>query len=125
PIQPAFLDRMEVIRLTGYTQEEKLRIAHLHLIPKQLKENGLTEEQITFTDAAIREVISGYTKEAGLRNLERELAAICRKVAVKVARGEEVKQEIDPELVETYLGVRKHFAEELLNRDRVGVATGL
>src|SRR4051812_2589639 len=125
PIQPAFLDRMEVSRLTGYTQEEKVRIARLHLIPKQLKENGLTEEQITFTDAAIREVISGYTKEAGLRNLERELAAICRKVAVKVARGEEVKQEIDPALVETYLGVRKHFAEELLNRDRVGVATGL
>ncbi|HEX3557537.1 MAG TPA: endopeptidase La [Thermoanaerobaculia bacterium] len=125
PIQPAFLDRMEVIRLTGYTQEEKVRIARLHLIPKQLRENGLTEEQITFSEAAIREVISGYTKEAGLRNLERELAAICRKVAVKVARGEETRLEIDPELVEKFLGVRKHFAEELLNRDRVGVATGL
>ncbi|MEA2602345.1 MAG: ATP-dependent Lon protease [Acidobacteriota bacterium] len=125
PIQPAFLDRMEVIRLTGYTQEEKLRIARLHLIPKQLKENGLTEEQITFSDAAIREVISGYTKEAGLRNLERELAALCRKVAVKVARGEEAGLEIDPQKVEELLGVRKHFAEELLNRDRVGIATGL
>ncbi|MBW8876320.1 MAG: endopeptidase La [Acidobacteria bacterium] len=125
PIQPAFLDRMEVIRLTGYTQEEKVRIARLHLIPKQLRENGLTEEQITFSEAAIREVISGYTKEAGLRNLERELAALCRKVAVKVARGEETRLEIDPELVEKFLGVRKHFAEELLNRDRVGVATGL
>ncbi|HEX4959771.1 MAG TPA: endopeptidase La [Thermoanaerobaculia bacterium] len=125
PIQPAFLDRMEVIRLTGYTQEEKVRIARLHLIPKQLRENGLNEEQITFGEAAIREVISGYTKEAGLRNLERELAAICRKVAVKVARGEEAGQEIDPEAVEKLLGVRKHFAEELLNRDRVGVATGL
>jgi ATP-dependent Lon protease len=125
PIQPAFLDRMEVIRLTGYTQEEKVRIARLHLIPKQLRENGLTEEQITFSEAAIREVISGYTKEAGLRNLERELGAICRKVAVKVARGETAAQEIDPAKVEAYLGVRKHFAEELLNRDRVGVATGL
>ncbi len=125
PIQPAFLDRMEVIRLTGYTQEEKVRIARLHLIPKQLRENGLTEEQITFSEEAIREVISGYTKEAGLRNLERELAAICRKVAVKVARGEEAALEIDPELVEKFLGVRKHYAEELLNRDRVGVATGL
>src|SRR5436305_3989802 len=125
PIQPAFLDRMEVIRLTGYTQEEKVRIARLHLIPKQLRENGLTDEQITFSEAAIREVISGYTKEAGLRNLERELAAVCRKVAVKVARGEEAGLEIDPELVEKFLGVRKHFAEELLNRDRVGVATGL
>src|SRR3954470_7336140 len=125
PIQPAFLDRMEVIRLTGYTQEEKLRIARLHLIPKQLRENGLSEAQITFSDEAVREVISGYTKEAGLRNLERELAALCRKVAVKVARGEEVSQEIDPPKVEAFLGVRKHFAEELLNRDRVGVATGL
>jgi len=125
PIQPAFLDRMEVIRLTGYTQEEKVRIARLHLIPKQLRENGLTEEQISFSEAAIREVISGYTKEAGLRNLERELGAICRKVAVKVARGETAQQEIDPAKVETFLGVRKHFAEELLNRDRVGVATGL
>jgi ATP-dependent Lon protease len=125
PIQPAFLDRMEVIRLTGYTQEEKVRIARLHLIPKQLRENGLTEEQITFSEAAIREVISGYTREAGLRNLERELGAICRKVAVKVARGETAGQEIDPAKVEAFLGVRKHFAEELLNRDRVGVATGL
>ena len=125
PIQPAFLDRMEVIRLTGYTQEEKVRIARLHLIPKQTKENGLTEEQIEFTDEAIAAVISGYTKEAGLRNLEREVAAICRKVAVKVARGESERMVIDPARVEEFLGVRKHFAEELLNRDRVGVATGL
>jgi ATP-dependent Lon protease len=125
PVQPAFLDRMEVIRLTGYTQEEKLRIARLHLIPKQTRENGLSEEQIEFTDEAIRTVIGGYTKEAGLRNLERELAAICRKVAVKVARGEEVRVEIEPQQVEEFLGPRKHFAEELLNRDRVGVATGL
>ncbi|HSK78251.1 MAG TPA: endopeptidase La [Thermoanaerobaculia bacterium] len=125
PIQPAFLDRMELIRLTGYTQEEKLRIARLHLIPKQTKENGITEEQITFTDEGIREVISGYTKESGLRNLEREIAAICRKVAVRVARGEEMKVEIDPPKVHEFLGPRKHFSEELLDRDRVGVATGL
>ena len=125
PIQPAFLDRMEVLRLTGYTLEEKVRIARLHLIPKQTRENGLSEEQITFTDEGIRAVISGYTKEAGLRNLERELAALCRKVAVKVARGEEVRVEIDTQQVEELLGVRKHFSEELLDRDRVGVATGL
>jgi ATP-dependent Lon protease len=125
PIQPAFLDRMEVIRLTGYTEEEKLRIARLHLIPKQMKENGLAEEQIVFTEDGIREVTSGYTKEAGLRNLERELAAICRKVAVKVARGEADQVVIDPAKVGEFLGARKHFAEELLNRDRVGVATGL
>jgi ATP-dependent Lon protease len=125
PIQPAFLDRMEVIRLSGYTQEEKVRIARLHLTPKQTKENGLTEDQIEFTDEAIAAVISGYTKEAGLRNLEREIAAICRKVAVKVARGEAERMVIDPAKVEELLGPRKHFAEELLNRDRVGVATGL
>ena len=125
PVQPAFLDRMEVIRLTGYTQEEKSRIARLHLLPKQTKENGLTEEQIVFTDEAIAAVISGYTKEAGLRNLEREIAAICRKVAVRVARGEAERAVIDDRQVEELLGARKHFAEELLNRDRVGVATGL
>ncbi len=125
PVQPAFLDRMEVIRLTGYTQEEKLRIARLHLIPKQTRENGLNDEQIEFSDEAVRAVISGYTKEAGLRNLEREVAAICRKVAVKVARGEVERMVIDPAKVEEFLGARKHFSEELLNRDRVGVATGL
>jgi ATP-dependent Lon protease len=125
PIQPAFLDRMEIIRLTGYTQEEKARIARLHLIPKQTKENGLNEEQITFTDEAVAAVIAGYTKEAGLRNLEREIAAICRKVAVKVARGEIEGMAVDAAKVEEFLGARKHFSEELLNRDRVGVATGL
>jgi ATP-dependent Lon protease len=125
PIQPAFLDRMEVIRLSGYTEDEKLRIARLHLIPKQMRENGLAESNITFTDEGIRQVISGYTKEAGLRNLEREIAAICRKVAVRVARGETASVVIDLEKVEEFLGPRKHFAEELLGRDRVGVATGL
>jgi ATP-dependent Lon protease len=124
-IQPAFLDRMEVIRLSGYTEEEKLRIARLHLIPKQMKENGLAEGQITFTDEGLHQIISGYTREAGLRNLERELAAVCRKVAVRVARGETASVVIDQEKVEALLGPRKHFAEELLERDRVGVATGL
>ena len=125
PIQPAFLDRMEVIRLSGYTEEEKLRIAHLHLIPKQMRENGITEENIEVTDEGVKTIISGYTREAGLRNLEREVAAICRKVAVKVARGEVERVVINAEKVEELLGVRKHFSEELLDRDRVGVATGL
>jgi ATP-dependent Lon protease len=124
-IQPAFLDRMEVIRLSGYTEEEKQRIARLHLIPKQMRENGLAEGQVTFTDDGIHQIISGYTKEAGLRNLERELAAVCRKVAVRVARGETASVVIDGEKVEELLGPRKHFSEELLERDRVGVATGL
>jgi ATP-dependent Lon protease len=125
PIQPAFLDRMEVIRLSGYTEEEKLRIARLHLIPKQMKEHGITEENIELSDAGVKTIISGYTREAGLRNLERELAAVCRKVAVRVARGEAERIEINPEKVEEFLGARKHFSEELLVRDRVGVATGL
>ncbi len=125
PIQPAFLDRMEVIRLSGYTEEEKLRIARAHLIPKQVKENGIDLSRIDFTDSGVQEIISGYTKEAGLRNLERELAAICRKVAVSVARGREEQTVIDPAKVEELLGPRKHFSEELLDRDRVGVATGL
>ncbi|HYO13173.1 MAG TPA: endopeptidase La [Thermoanaerobaculia bacterium] len=125
PIQPAFLDRMELIRLSGYTQEEKLRIARLHLIPKQMAENGITASQIELTDEGAAEIISGYTKEAGLRNLEREIAAICRKVAVRVARGEAEKVMVDPEKVQELLGPRKHFTEELLERDRVGVATGL
>jgi ATP-dependent Lon protease len=125
PIQPAFLDRMEVLRLTGYTEEEKLQIAERHLVPKQMRENGVTAEHIAFAPDGIRQVISGYTKEAGLRNLERELAAICRKVAVRVARGETTLVTVGPAQVEEFLGARKHFAEELLERDRVGVATGL
>jgi ATP-dependent Lon protease len=125
PVQPAFLDRMEVIRLSGYTEEEKLRIARTHLIPKQVRENGIDDTRIDFTDEGIQQIISGYTKEAGLRNLERELAAICRKVAVSVARGGGGQTVIDPAKVEEFLGPRKHFSEELLDRDRVGVATGL
>jgi ATP-dependent Lon protease len=125
PIQPAFLDRMEVIRLSGYTEEEKLEIARRHLIPKQMRENGISEEYVAFTEAGIRKIIADYTKEAGLRNLERELASICRKVAVRVARGESGQVIVDPAKVEELLGPRKHYSEELLDRDRVGVATGL
>ena len=125
PVQPAFLDRMEVLRLTGYTEDEKLQIAERHLVPKQMRENGVNGEHISFTPDGIRQVISGYTKEAGLRNLERELAAICRKVAVRAARGEAVQVTVGPTQAEEFLGPRKHFTEELLERDRVGVATGL
>ncbi|HET7710775.1 MAG TPA: endopeptidase La, partial [Thermoanaerobaculia bacterium] len=125
-IQPAFLDRMEVIRLSGYTDEEKLMIARRHLIPKQLEENGIAETEIVWTDAGITKVITGYTKEAGLRNLEREIGTICRKIAVQVAEGKEEKSyRITDGNVEKYLGPMKHFAEELLERDQVGVATGL
>ncbi|HUP41695.1 MAG TPA: endopeptidase La [Thermoanaerobaculia bacterium] len=143
PIQPAFRDRMEVIRLSGYTEEEKLAIARRHLIPKQLEANGVTPAHVELTDGALSEIISRYTKEAGLRNLERELAAIFRKIAVRVARAPVKPPEPPPEEtpespaeapapvvvdragVAELLGPARHFSEELLDRDRVGVATGL
>ncbi|MFQ5350172.1 MAG: endopeptidase La [Thermoanaerobaculia bacterium] len=125
PIQPAFLDRMEVIRLSGYTAGEKQKIARRHLIPKQLAEHGLSRRQLSFTDAAVRRIIVDYTKEAGLRNLERELAAVCRKVAVKVADGDDSPTSVTLPRVAELLGPARHFSEELLSRDRVGVATGL
>src|SRR3989475_2003752 len=87
PIQPAFRDRMEVIELTGYTEEEKLAIAKKHLLPKQLSEHGLKTNHINFSDGAIRTIISQYTREAGLRNLEREIGSVCRKVTRKIAEG--------------------------------------
>ena len=125
-IQPAFLDRMEVIRLSGYTDEEKLTIARQHLIPKQLEENGIKETDVVWTDSGIMKIITGYTKEAGLRNLEREIGTICRKIAVQVAEGKDQKSyRITETNVEKFLGPMKHFAEELLERDQVGVATGL
>jgi len=125
-IQPAFLDRMEVIRLSGYTDEEKVMIAKRHLIPKQLEENGIADSNVTWSDLGIMKVITGYTKEAGLRNLEREIGTICRKIAVQVAEGkQEQSYRISEANIEKFLGPMRHFAEELLERDQVGVATGL
>jgi ATP-dependent Lon protease len=125
PIQPAFLDRMEVIRLSGYTLEEKKAISRRHLIPKQLEENGITEANVEFTDAGIEKIIEAYTREAGLRNLEREIGAVCRKIAVAVAKGKTRRYRITGASVEKMLGPVKHFADELLKKDQVGVATGL
>ena len=125
PIQPAFLDRMEVIRLSGYTLEEKLAIARRHLIPKQLTENGLGEDHLSFSEGALRRIVDEWTREAGLRNLEREIASVCRKVAVQVASGKGRRVAVGPRKVESFLGQPRHLAEDLLERDRVGVATGL
>jgi len=124
-IQPAFLDRMEVIRLSGYTEEEKLEIARRHLIPRQLEENGLTGREPQFTAAALRRLITAYTREAGLRNLEREIGSICRKVAVQVAEERPALRRITPASVERLLGPPRHLADRPLESDRVGVATGL
>jgi ATP-dependent Lon protease len=125
PIQPAFLDRLEVVRLSGYTEEEKLQIARRHLLPKLLEGHGLAGKQLSFTDDGLRRIIGSYTREAGLRNLERELAAICRKVAVEVAEGRAARVVISPRRAEQMLGAPRHRPEELLESDRVGVATGL
>jgi ATP-dependent Lon protease len=125
PIQPAFRDRMEVIELTGYTEEEKLAISKKHLIPKQFAEHGLKSKQLQITDRALRMVISQYTREAGLRNLEREIGGICRKVARKIAEGQTEKCLVTPDNMTEFLGVPRILPEELLKKDQVGVATGL
>jgi len=125
PIQPAFLDRMEIIRLTGYTDAEKMKIAERYLIPKQLKEHGLTRDHLMIRRPSLRRVVHDYTKEAGVRGLEREIASICRKAAVRVAEGEAERMVVTPEGVAELLGPAKHFSEELLDQDKVGVATGL
>lgn len=125
PIPPAFLDRLEVLRLSGYTEDEKVLIARRHLIPKAITENGLPEGVLEITSAALRGLIRGYTKEAGVRNLEREIATLCRKAAVRVARGDDRKLRVTPARLKGLLGQPRHFSEELLDRDRIGVATGL
>jgi ATP-dependent Lon protease len=130
PIPPPLRDRMEVLELAGYTEEEKLKIATEHLIGKQIVNNGLTPEQVEFTEPAIRSVIRSYTREAGVRNLERELGALCRKVArrrAEVADGEDVgKITITPEVVVEMLGAPTFLDEEIENRTKdPGVAVGL
>jgi ATP-dependent Lon protease len=124
-IQPAFLDRMEVIRLAGYTEDEKLEIAKRHLVPKQLDEHGLTPEHLVFTDKSLKALINTYTREAGLRNFEREIAAVSRKVARKVAEGETGSVRVVPGSLQRFLGAPKTLPEERLKKDAVGIATGL
>lgn len=125
PIQPAFRDRMEILHLPGYTEEEKLQIAFRHLIPKQIKENALNPKLISFTKGAIKKIISLYTREAGVRNLEREIASVCRKVARRVAEGKKDKTRIASKDIESYLGPPKIFKDQVLHKDQVGVATGV
>jgi ATP-dependent Lon protease len=125
PIQPAFRDRMEVLELPGYTEEEKLQIAVRHLIPKQVAENALTPKLISFTSGAIKKMISLYTREAGVRNLEREIASVCRKVARKVAEGKKSLTMVTAQSVERRLGPPKIFKDQLLKKDQVGLATGV
>jgi len=125
PIQPAFRDRMEVIHLSGYTEEEKIEIAKRHLIPKQIDENGLNGAHVSFPDKAIQTMIQKYTREAGLRNLEREIAKVCRKLARRVADGEHGPYRVSPGRAEELLGVPRVTPEMALLNNQVGVATGL
>jgi ATP-dependent Lon protease len=124
-IQAAFLDRMEVIRLSGYTEEEKVEIAKRHIVPKQLEEHGLTPQLLLFGDKSLRAIINSYTREAGLRNLEREIASIARKVARKVAEGQTETVKVAPASLPRFLGAPKILPEEMLKKDSVGIATGL
>jgi len=124
-IPPALLDRMEVLELPGYSEEEKLQIAKKYLLPKQLKEHGLGPEQLTLEDEAIRRIIREYTREAGVRNLEREIAGICRKVAAKIASGEGERFHVTAEEVPKLLGPMKFFSELAERTEQSGVAIGL
>ena len=125
PIIPALKDRMEVIHIAGYTEEEKKGIALKYLIPRQLIENGVTEKDILISDQALTQLISQYTRESGLRNLEREIANICRKVARKIAEGKKGPLHITPKDLHKYLGPPRYLPEEEREKDEVGVATGL
>lgn len=125
PIPPALKDRMEVLELPGYTADEKVFISKQFTIPKQLKEHGLTKEHITIEDDAIRAIISDYTREAGIRNLEREIAHICRKVAKDIASGEKKSASITADQLHNLLGPIKFFSEAAERTSEAGVATGL
>jgi len=116
---------MEVLRLPGYTEDEKLEIAFRHLVPKQIEENALNKNLIYFTKGAVKKIISFYTREAGVRNLEREIASVCRKIARKVAEGKKHLTRITSQNIERYLGPPKIFRDQLQKKNRVGVATGV
>ncbi len=125
PVPPALRDRMEVLELPGYTRAEKRHIAERYLVPKQVSEHGLTSDHIALNASALDEIIDHYTREAGVRNLEREIANVIRAVAVKVASGETIKNELDANDVHEYLGPPRFFSEVAERTEEPGVATGL
>jgi len=124
-IPPALLDRMEVLELPGYTEPEKVKIARQFLIPRQLSEHGLQDSKVEIADSAVHGIIRNYTREAGVRNIERELASICRKIARKVAEGEKGPFKVEDSDLHDMLGVIKFRQEVIEQQDEVGVATGL
>ena len=124
-IPPPLRDRMEIIQLDGYTEYEKVRIAQGHLLPRQVKANGLREDEISFSEDSLKKLVQDYTREAGVRNLERQIGAVCRKTAVKVAAGELTSVEITPEIVREYLKKEKFESEMSEPIEIPGIATGL
>jgi ATP-dependent Lon protease len=125
PIPPALKDRMEVLELSGYSEEEKLEIAKKHLVPKQIEENGLRPQFVRFRDDAVTSMIRDYTKEAGLRNLERQIGAVCRKIAREVTEGRSEPAEVDAAAVAAYLGSPRYMPELAGRGQKPGVAIGL
>ena len=125
PVPPALRDRMEVIEIPGYTEREKLQIAKRYLVPRQLAENGLKASQCRFQDEALTGIISVYTHEAGVRELERQIGAVCRGVAARVARGESEKEQVTPQLLTELLGPPRYVRETRLKTSKPGVVTGL
>ena len=124
-ILPPLLDRMEVIRLAGYTEDEKISIADKYLLPKQIKDNGVKDKEMIFSDGIIKEIIRSYTKESGVRNLEREISKVARKVVKKVVSGEEKEVKVNLKNLSDYLGIKKFTFGELETKDKIGVVTGL
>jgi ATP-dependent Lon protease len=124
-IPPPLLDRMDVIQLSGYTEDEKLGIARKYLVPKQLEAHGLSEEQLKIDDEALRTVIREYTREAGVRNLERRIADLCRKTAREIAEGKTESVSVDPDRARSWLGARRFPADPRKRTADPGVATGL
>ena len=124
-IPAPLLDRMDVIHLDSYTREEKFRIAKLHLLVKQLKRHGLTGRQFKISDEAIYDIIDSYTRESGVRSLERTLSKVMNKAAVRIVAGDTKSIKVDKEHLEQYLGSRKYKLDNMQKNDEVGLATGL
>jgi len=125
PIPAALKDRMEIITLSGYTGEEKVHIANRFLIPREIDENGLVNTPPEFEHASLERIISDYTREAGVRNLQRNIGSVCRKLAKEITQGKSLRTPITPELVEEFLGHPKFFNEVAAEHDRIGVVTGM
>ena len=124
-ILPPLLDRMEVIRIPGYTEDEKISIANRFLLPKQIKENGVKDNELDLKDGTIQEIIRSYTRESGVRNLEREISKITRKVVKKIVNNEDNKVKVNAENINDFLGIKKFKYGEVETENKVGIVTGL